>query len=99
MGVCVTAPCCTKSLNITHPVSSGLDGAGLNPTVLQCTTVGQGGPLPREDISQFNIGIFLFAVIVLWVPQCLYSSDLISVSGPNMFPAEFPKRLIEFQLY
>ena len=38
-------------LQILSAQATALDGAGMTPTVLQCTTVRQEGPLPREDTA------------------------------------------------
>lgn len=48
--VCVAAPSFTKSFFITI-LSVVLDRAGVTPTVLQCTTVRQEGPLPHEGTA------------------------------------------------
>lgn len=52
--VSISAPSLAKSLSfkkIFSAQATALDGAGMTPTVLQCTTVRQEGPLPREDTA------------------------------------------------
>lgn len=83
-------------LQILSAQATALDGAGMTPTVLQCTTVRQEGLLPRQDtaISVHYRNIKFFGTdCFLGVSPCLRSSDLIIVTAPNTFAAVSKKAL------